>query len=72
MQAMTKLKKRKDISINKELQALNAMRTNEDLVNAITFYLSQGHLTETQRVRLRAVLAVLSHAPLNKKLLASL
>lgn len=72
VQAMTKLKKRNQISINKELQALNSMRANDDLVNALTFYLAQPHLTEAQRVRLRATLAVLSHAPLNKKLLASL
>lgn len=72
MKTTTKLLKRKAIETNKELQALNSMRINPDLADAISFHLTQAHLTEPQRQRLRATLAVLSHATLNKKLLASL
>lgn len=71
MKTLTKIQKRKTVKINLELQALNALRLNEDLKDAVSLYLAQPHLTESQRDRLRAVLAVLSHAPL-KKLLASL
>lgn len=68
MQQRTKLQKRKTEKINQELQALNAMRVNEDLSDAITAWIIQPHLTEPQRRKLRAVLAVLSHAPLKKVL----
>jgi hypothetical protein len=72
VQTVTKLKKRSQVKTNKELSALNALRENQDIADAIAFYLSQPHLSALQIHRLRAVLAVLSHAPLNKKLLASL
>lgn len=68
MQQRTKLQKRKQQKINEELQALNALRANEDLSDAVSAWLVQPHLTEAQRDRLRAVLAVLSHAPLKKVL----
>lgn len=68
MQQRTKLQKRKTTKINQELQALNALRANEDLHDAVTAYIAQPHLTEAQRDRLRAVLAVLCHAPLKKVL----
>ena len=71
MQSRTKIQKRKAIKLNQELMALNALRSNEDLHDAINMWLLQPHLTEARRDRLRAVLAVLSHAPL-KKLLAFL
>jgi len=68
MQTPTKLQKRKQKTINEELQALNAMRANQDLHDAINAWIVQPHLTEVQRDRLRAVLAVLCHAPLKKVL----
>lgn len=71
MKNETKIQKRKRVRVNQELQALNALRENSDLHDAITAYIHQPHLTEVQRDRLRAVLAVLSHAPL-KKILAFL
>ena len=72
VQTVTKLKKRSQVKTNKELSALKALRENQDIADAIAFYLSQPHLSAVQIYRLRAALAVLSHAPLNKKLLASL
>lgn len=66
MKQATKLQKRKAIKVNLELQALNAMRTNTDLHDAIEAWIYQPHLCELQRDRLRAILAVLSHAPLKK------
>lgn len=72
MQTRNKLKKRQADKVSKELKALNSMRLNENLHDAINAYLVQPHLTEDDRSRLRAALAVLSHAPLNNKLLASL
>jgi len=71
MQGLTKLKKRSEAKINQELQALNALRDNEDLQDAITAWIIQPHLSEPQRDRLRAVLALLCRAPI-KKLLAYL
>ena len=68
MQQRTKLQKRKSTKINEELQALNTLRANPDLTDAINLWLIQPHLTEHQRDKLRAVLAVLSHAPLKKVL----
>mgnify|MGYP007089738047 CR=1 FL=1 len=44
------------------------MRANPDLADAINAYIVQPHLSEAQRDRLRAVLAVLCHAPLKKVL----
>lgn len=71
MQKRNKLEKRKLIKTNLELQALNALRENPDLADAINLYIIQPHLSAAQVDRLRAVLAVLSHAPL-KKLIAFL
>jgi hypothetical protein len=68
MQNATKLKKRKQVKVNQELQALNSMRMNKDLHDAVSAWIVQPHLSEVQRDRLRAVLAVLSHAPLKKVL----
>lgn len=71
MKKLTKIQKRKAQKVNQELQALNAMRTNQNLHDAVTAWITQPHLSEKECDQLRAVLAVLSHAPL-KKLLAYL
>jgi hypothetical protein len=71
-QTRTKLQKRKAAKVNRELQALNAMRANDHISTAVGAYLVSVHLTENERDKLRAALAVLSHAPLTTKLLASL
>ena len=71
MKQKTKLQKRKEKKTNEELDALNGLRSNEDLHDAVNFWITQPHLSEKQKDRLRAILAVLSHAPL-KKLLAFL
>lgn len=68
MQTMTKIKKRKQAKVNQELQALNALRANQDLYDAVQAWIANPHLNEVQREKLRAVLAVLSHAPLKKVL----
>jgi hypothetical protein len=68
MKTATKLQKRKAKKINEELAALNAMRANPDLYDAVAAYIVQPHLTEKQRDRLRAVQSVLCHAPLKKVL----
>jgi len=72
MQSTTKIKKRQAVKTNQELQVLNCLRANPDLADAITAYLVSPSISIRQRERLRATLAVLSHAPINKKLLASL
>jgi hypothetical protein len=72
VQTRNKLKKRQEVKVSKELKALNSMRMNQNLHDAIACYITQPHLTESERQGLRACLAVLSHATLNNKLLASL
>jgi hypothetical protein len=72
VQAVTKIKKRQVVKASAELKALNSMRLNQNLHDAINAYIIAPHLTEIERNSLRAVLAVLSQAPLTKKLLASL
>lgn len=68
MQQKTKIKKRHEKKTNEELQALNAMRDNQDLHDAVTIHITREYLSGPQRDRLRAVLAVLSHGPINKLL----
>lgn len=72
VQTVTKIKKRQVIKASAELKALNSMRLNQNLHDAINAYIIAPHLTEVERNQLRACLAVLCHAPLSTKLLASL
>lgn len=64
----TKIARRKRKRENEELEALNRMRANPDLYDAVAAWLVQPHLTEVQRDKLRAVQSVLCHAPLKKVL----
>ena len=68
MQHRTKLQKRKAKKQNQELEALNKLRQNKNLHDAVNYWVTQVHLSEEDRSQLRAVLAVLSHAPLKKVL----
>jgi hypothetical protein len=67
MQKLTKLKKRKTVKINEEAEAFKKIRENKLIFEALTTYLQRRpDLSREEQLKIRATLAVLSHAPLKK------